>query len=296
MNINLVITIAGSIASIVGLFLRAPESKTNRVIQVIYGLSIAVFIGIAIINYQKPENVDNPINSVNVMLDDIDMKYTNEGFVNGALVFLEANDESFPDAYKRANEIYNDSTITSMVDKKYAIMGILQGIKDVAPNDSKHSFLPGTVVSKILISLFVVVIGFFLRDVYEWIKIYVKNKKPKLSLRHEAKINRVYGTNPRNYEFASRLSLQNIDEMNLYNIQIVLIDKDSSTVNEVALIDRLKPDESFVYKDSITLPYGEKGHEPEVVEKLLPRIFTNPTIKVKYENGDDQKYEILEVF
>ena len=291
MNIFFVITIVGSIASIIGLFLPADRPRT-RVIHVVYGLAIVLLATTSIYYFQKTEKMSSVNKSVNLLLDNFTMEYTSEGFVNAVLVFLEVNKEVYPDAYNRAKRLYDDDSIISMTDKAFTLKGLLQGIKDVGPTRPTESIQNSSIVMQVVLSLFVLVMGFFLRDIYEWIKEVLKRRKPKLVVSFKCEHHRTYGTFPRNYEFRNHLALENLDEENLYYIKVYLIDAESGSEKELITKDRLKPDEKVDIKDSRVISYGDKGNDPNEAKKMLPRIFTLPSYRVEYENHDEQKYEI----
>lgn len=104
MDFITVLGIVGSVASLIGLFLPA-QSKRQKAIHVIYGISIVVVASFAVHFQQKLSRV-NAVEAVAThLIADRRMNFTDEGFVQASLAFLEKNKDLYPDSYERAQEI-----------------------------------------------------------------------------------------------------------------------------------------------------------------------------------------------
>lgn len=104
MDFVTVLGIVGSVASLVGLVLPA-QSKRQRTIHVIYGLSIVVIASFAVHYQQKLSRVNAVEVTATRLITDRRMNFTDEGFVQASLAFLEKNKDLYPDSYRRAQEI-----------------------------------------------------------------------------------------------------------------------------------------------------------------------------------------------
>ena len=99
-----VLGVAGSVASVVALFIAAP-TRRQRVIHAIYAVVVAISVAAAVWSYQKLSRVERVERAASELVKDADFHYTKEGFVQAALAFLEKNKDLYPDSYARAQEI-----------------------------------------------------------------------------------------------------------------------------------------------------------------------------------------------
>jgi len=104
MEFATVIGIVGSVASLVGLFLPA-QTNRQRATHAIYGLSIAIVASFAIFYQQKWSQTKQIEQAAIELVTDRRMNFTDAGFVQASLAFLEAHKDVYPDAYARAQEI-----------------------------------------------------------------------------------------------------------------------------------------------------------------------------------------------
>lgn len=141
-----VLGIVGSIASLVGLFLPA-QSKRQRIIHVIYGVSLVVLAGIAVHYQQKLSRMSAIEVAAGRLIHDRRMDFTDEGFIQAALAFMEQNKDIYPDSYARAQEIckqheclvnpYNgdgsQATVHAdgIINASSALAGLLKGIAEI---------------------------------------------------------------------------------------------------------------------------------------------------------------------
>lgn len=146
MDFIIVITFLGSIASIVGVFLPA-QSKKQKIIHVIYGLAIVIIVSFAVHYQQKLSRINSIELSATHLINNRYEIFSNEGFIQASLAFLEKNKDLYPDSYKRAQEICqhhkclesqyaNDGTdslnhIYGLSNAASAMAGLLRGIAEI---------------------------------------------------------------------------------------------------------------------------------------------------------------------
>ena len=146
MDFAVVLGIVGSVASVVGLLIPS-QSKRQKLIHVIYGLSIAVIASSAVFYQQKLSRVNQVERAATALISDRRMNFSDEGFVQAALAFLEKNKDLYPDSYLRAQEIckqhqclssqYADGAKDSLnhafglINAASAMEGLLRGIAEI---------------------------------------------------------------------------------------------------------------------------------------------------------------------
>lgn len=114
------------------------------------------------------------------------------------------------------------------------------------------------IVINIIIGLAIGLLGFFLRDVYNYVKRkFIKSKKPKVVLEYEVITKGAHGSNPRIYEFRSNLLIQNIDTIPVYNLKVY--QKLNSKSSEVFHENYLSPNEKKEIKKEMQVPFGKLG-------------------------------------
>jgi len=94
----------GSIASLVGLLLPV-QSRSQRLLHVVYGLAIALFASTAVWYWQANQRIHKVERSAQRLLSDFQYNATDLGFIQAALAFLEKNKDLYPDSYSRAVDI-----------------------------------------------------------------------------------------------------------------------------------------------------------------------------------------------
>jgi len=94
----------GSIASLIGLVL-PQQAKNQRLMHATYGLAIALFASVAVWYWQANQRVHRVELAATRLLEQEGFNYTNEGFVQAALAFLEKNKVLCPDSYMRGQEL-----------------------------------------------------------------------------------------------------------------------------------------------------------------------------------------------
>lgn len=150
-----IIGLVGSIASIVSLFLPG-NGRRMRIIHAIYVFFVFVLASIIVhrqSELQKFQDELKRIHSIERAANDLiseNRRMTAEGFINASLSFLEKNQNYFPDAYKRAQEICDKNQVFitnikmedsggsslhhgwSKIEVSSALSGILEGIAAVS--------------------------------------------------------------------------------------------------------------------------------------------------------------------
>ena len=77
--------------------------------------------------------------------------------------------------------------------------------------------------NKVIYSILILLVGFFLRDLYSWIKKKILREKPRISVGHICKRRSAFNTNPRNYKFDNIITLQNIDTEPIYDVELYVM-------------------------------------------------------------------------
>ena len=142
-----VLGVVGSIASVVALLLPA-QGKRQRLIHLVYGVAITVLAFTAVWYQQKLSRVNRVERAATQLVEDRQFRFSNEGFIQAALAFLEKNKDLYPDSYGRAQEIcrlhkclasqYEGDSSRSLqhayglIDAASALEGLLRGIADIS--------------------------------------------------------------------------------------------------------------------------------------------------------------------
>ncbi|WKK81393.2 hypothetical protein [Marivirga arenosa] len=184
----------------------------------------------------------------------------------------------------------------------YFIYGIL---------DIKHTYLFYTVVGgnciamnidfeKLLYTLLVAVIGFFLRDAYNWIKHkFFKGDRPKVTFMYIYRHKRTQGTNPRMYDFEGTLIIENIDKESIYDLNLpipvntadVIRYNDQNNPGNIEL-KSLPPNSPIQIKMYQRVNYLDAGSFPDAAAELLPESFTNPDFILSFKNYRKKKFKL----
>lgn len=142
MDFWLVLGAVGSVASVVGLALPL-QTRHQRLMHLIYGLLVAVFAAAAVWYWQAAQRVHKVERAAASLVEDR-RKFSQAGFTQAALAFLEKNRDLYPDTYNRAQKLceqnscfgaqYGDKSKNSLdhaynqIDVASAMEGILRGI------------------------------------------------------------------------------------------------------------------------------------------------------------------------
>lgn len=104
MDIFSLIGVLGSIASIIALFLPA-QGKKQRVIYAIYVFIVVVLVTSSQFYQSKLRRIESAERAAIALLERKEFEFTQEGFIQAALAFMEKNRDIFPDSYVRAQEL-----------------------------------------------------------------------------------------------------------------------------------------------------------------------------------------------
>ena len=108
-------------------------------------------------------------------------------------------------------------------------------------------------IKKIIESVTILFVGYFLRDLYIWLKkLLVPKKKPKIFVEYTYNHKSTTGTYPRNYEFKSHLVIHNIDSETIYNVKVYKYENNKNDKIEVAQQVSLKSDDKIIRKDKVS--------------------------------------------
>ena len=146
----------------------------------------------------------------------------------------------------------------------------------------------------IIYGLITALILFFSKSIYRGIKGIFSKGTPMVSINYECKWRSAYGTNPRNYKFESKLTIQNIDILPIYDIQIYLIDDNNKS--KIKSEDFLAKNSKIEDNKEVIIQYGDARNMQEKAKEQLPSAIKNPTILVEYKNKKGKKFKIKKSF
>jgi hypothetical protein len=110
MDFWLLLSTIGAVASIAGVALPL-QTRHQRILHVVYGLAIACFASMAVWYWQQNQRMKKVERAATVLLSDEAgdeshiSKYSDEGFIQASLAFLEKNRDLYPDSYSRAQDL-----------------------------------------------------------------------------------------------------------------------------------------------------------------------------------------------
>lgn len=134
MDFILLLTTISSVVSIIGFFITIVKDK-KWYITISSIVSALVFICMSVHIHKlesRIERVKDIQRAASQLVEERDMRFTSEGFVQAALSFLEVNKDLYPDTYMRAVEIeqkmHESKSIYTGVEAASELSGILNGI------------------------------------------------------------------------------------------------------------------------------------------------------------------------
>ena len=130
MSFTVLIGLLSSICSIIGLFI-SDKFKSNRWFYAIFIFILIIACGYIIQYNSELERIRNIHRQANAIYNHYNTYSFNKEFIQESLIFLEENRDRYPDAYKRATEIYLDMKKTEFqYDSEPAMemRGIIKGI------------------------------------------------------------------------------------------------------------------------------------------------------------------------
>lgn len=133
MNLWTVLGAVGSIASIIALLLPT-QTKHQRLLHLAYGLAIFALTATAVRYWNENNRIHNVERTAMAIVNDRQMGYTDLGFIQASMAFLEKNKDLYPDTYIRAKQICEDNKAALLSDGpatvniEFEFDGMLRGI------------------------------------------------------------------------------------------------------------------------------------------------------------------------
>lgn len=130
MSFESLIVLLASICSILGYFIPG-KFKSNRWFYVIFIFIMTIACGYIIQYNSELERIKNIHRQANAIYEHYHSFGNNKEYIQETLIFLEENKDRYPDAYKRAMQIYSDMKSSEFqYDSEPAaeMRGLLKGI------------------------------------------------------------------------------------------------------------------------------------------------------------------------
>lgn len=130
MSFIVLIGLVSSICSIIGLFI-SDKFKSNRWFYVIFIFIMTFACGYAVHYNSELERIKNIHRQANAIYEHYHSYGNNKEYIQETLIFLEENKDRYPDAYKRAIQIYSNMKSSEFqYDSEPAaeMRGLLKGI------------------------------------------------------------------------------------------------------------------------------------------------------------------------
>lgn len=142
-----IIGVVSGVAGIVSLLLPASGWK-SRAVHAIWVVFIALAAGFAGYYQRRLNRIEDVARSATTMVCEKEMGYTNRGFTEAALAFLERNRDLYPDTYVRAVALAKRTECSAsdgdcgirqgseVIDLSFAMEGLLRGISTLSGGSS----------------------------------------------------------------------------------------------------------------------------------------------------------------
>jgi len=133
MDFLLLLGAVGSVASILA-FALPPQNQHPRTVHAVYGFVIAVLSAVTVWYWSENNRVQSVERMADALVADSWSGYTDQGFIQASLAFLEKNRDLYPEAYSRAQNLceLNDCLVISSSTGNAALasayLGLLKGI------------------------------------------------------------------------------------------------------------------------------------------------------------------------
>ncbi len=146
-------------------------------------------------------------------------------------------------------------------------------------------------VKQILMLIISSIIGFFLRDLYDWLKgKLIKGETLKLKVTYKQRHHSTLAGNPHpKYLFQGVLWIQNNDVVPLFNVKVFF------NGQIVMTKDKLPVDQRLEYIAHEEYDYNIGGKELEILGKL-PEKFRVPKIEVHYQNAKNKQFKLKKYY
>lgn len=133
MSFESLIVLLASICSILGYFIPG-KFKSNRWFYVIFIFIMTIACGYIIQYNSELERIKSIHRQANAIYEHYHSYGNNKEYIQETLIFIEENKDRYPDAYKRAMQIYSDMKSSEFqYDSEPAaeMRGILKGISTI---------------------------------------------------------------------------------------------------------------------------------------------------------------------
>jgi hypothetical protein len=133
MNIILVVTLLSAVCSIVSVFI--PERwKSKKIFWALFIFVMCILCSVITLQQTKINQINKVSKAAKELSSNTHGYYSNSGYIQACLAFLEQNQDLYPDAYSRAKELYSSNKEKSLYnDFDYRelaieIEGLIKGI------------------------------------------------------------------------------------------------------------------------------------------------------------------------
>lgn len=132
MDVVGVIGFVSSVAGLVGFFLMPPRPRRPRVTHTVFAVALAILASSTMWYWNLHTRAMNVERSASALVAQRTMEFTDEGFIQASLAFLEKNKDLYPAAFERGQQIcrVNNCTESTMQSSTLAHVfeGLLKGI------------------------------------------------------------------------------------------------------------------------------------------------------------------------
>lgn len=131
MDYILLLSIVSSIINLISYFM--PDSFRKRKSFIVISFLVIAFIsGLLIHSKSRLGRIEDIQKAANELIKERSTEFTNRGFIQAGLSFMETNKDIYPDSYQRAIKIYEkvEGAESSFVetDAAYEMEGLIKGI------------------------------------------------------------------------------------------------------------------------------------------------------------------------
>lgn len=107
MNTISALSVLSCLIGIIGFFFPI-EWKNKKIFKLVFVLILLILSTYIVILNSKIERIERISKSANLLIENREKKFTDEGFILAGLSFLEQNKSDFPESYERAKRIFEE--------------------------------------------------------------------------------------------------------------------------------------------------------------------------------------------
>ena len=132
MDIYAISGILGTVLSIATFFI--PEKwRSKRITLALFVFFIVILSSVIVYQNSKLARISKISKAANSLVESREIQFTNEGYIQAGLAFLEQNKDLYPDTYKRAIIVYEKYKSkkplgSQVVDLAFEMDGLIKGI------------------------------------------------------------------------------------------------------------------------------------------------------------------------